>query len=241
MSLFSSETLGTILATLLTIMVLSYLISDNVLFRIATYLFVGVASGYAGAIAYFYVIRPYLIDPLFESGISGLLEPAAIGTIIIPWILTILLLFKASPRLSRFGSLPMALMVGVGAGVIVGGGIMGTLIPQTRAATATLTSEILIPKAGEDAGIWIEGIVSGFILILATISSLLYFRFGAKQGVTGVTSRTKFNAAMAVVGKVFIALTFGVMYAGALAASIIVLAERFQFLGDTLTSLFGGL
>jgi hypothetical protein len=135
----------------------------------------------------------------------------------------------------------MALMVGVGAGVIVGGGIMGTLLPQTRAATATLTSEILIPEAGEDAGIWMEGIVSGFILILATISSLLYFRFSAKQGVTGVTSRTKFNAAMAVIGKVFIALTFGVMYAGALAASIIVLAERFQFLGDTLSSLFGGL
>jgi hypothetical protein len=46
---------------------------------------------------------------------------------------------------------------------------------------------------------------------------------------------------MAVIGKVFIALTFGVMYAGALAASIIVLAERFQFLGGTLSSLFGGL
>lgn len=134
----------------------------------------------------------------------------------------------------------MAFLVGVGAGVIVGGGITGTLIPQTQAATQTLTSEVLIPAAGTDVGVWIEGIVSGTLLVLATISTLLYFRFSAKRDVTGETTRTRFNAAIASIGKVFIALTFGVMYAGALAASIIVLAERFQFLRDAFASLFGG-
>src|SRR3990172_4998097 len=45
------ETLGTLLAAVLTVMVLSYILGDNALFRIATYLFVGVASGYAAAVA----------------------------------------------------------------------------------------------------------------------------------------------------------------------------------------------
>ena len=55
---FSFDLIGMFFAAVLTIMVLSYMIGDNVLFRVATYLFVGVASGYAGSIAYQNVIRP---------------------------------------------------------------------------------------------------------------------------------------------------------------------------------------
>jgi len=43
------------------------------------------------------------------------------------------------------------------------------------------------------------------------------------------------------VGKAFIAVTFGVMYAGALSAALVVLVERLQFLRDTLSNLFGAL
>jgi hypothetical protein len=43
------------------------------------------------------------------------------------------------------------------------------------------------------------------------------------------------------VGKAFIAVTFGVMYAGALSAALVVLVERLQFLRDTISNLFGAL
>ena len=43
--------IGPIVAMLLTVMVLSYLIGDNPLFRIASHLFIGVAAGYACALA----------------------------------------------------------------------------------------------------------------------------------------------------------------------------------------------
>ena len=58
MPAFSADLFGGLLAWLLTVMVLSYLVRDNPMFRVATYLFVGVASGYAGAIAWHNVLEP---------------------------------------------------------------------------------------------------------------------------------------------------------------------------------------
>jgi len=50
--------IGPILAALLTIMMLSYIIGDNPFFRLACYIFIGVASGYAGAMAWHQVLWP---------------------------------------------------------------------------------------------------------------------------------------------------------------------------------------
>jgi hypothetical protein len=86
----------------------------------------------------------------------------------------------------------------------------------------------------------LEEIVSGFILLIAALSTLLYFRFGAQKEATGQTRRSRLNAIVAYIGQVFIALTFGVMFAGALSASILVLADRFQFIGGLLNSFLGG-
>jgi hypothetical protein len=233
------DLLGSVIAALLTIMVLSYLIQDNVLFRIATYLFVGVASGYAGVIAWYNVIRPALFDPLLAGGLASLRDPAAIGTLILPWVLTAMLMFNLSRSSMRVGSLPMALLVGVGAAVVVGGGITGSLIPQSLAAAGGLSSDMLFP-GGEPFLDWFERAFSAAVMLLATLSTLIYFRFSARREVTGVASRTRFTAVLAYIGQVFIALTFGVMYAGALSATLVVLAQRMHFLRDVFTSLIGG-
>ena len=46
----SIEVISAVVGFFLTVMIFSYLIGDNPLFRIAVYLFVGVASGYAAAV-----------------------------------------------------------------------------------------------------------------------------------------------------------------------------------------------
>jgi hypothetical protein len=231
---------GMIIAALLTIMVLSYVIADNLLFRIAVYVFIGVASGYAGAIAWHNVIRPALIDPLLAGGFSAILRPEAVGTFLIPWVLTIILLLKLSPATARFGTLSVAILVGVGAAVIVGGAITGTLIPQSLATSNALSAEVAFPNAGEDTFVWLERLVSALILLAATITTLLYFRFSAKQERSGEARRSRSNAVLAYVGRTFIALTFGVMYAGALMATVLVLTQRFEFLRSVLIMLAGG-
>lgn len=236
----SLDFFGMIIAALLTIMVLSYVVADNLLFRIAVYIFIGVASGYAGAIAWHNVIRPALIDPILQGGFSALLNLQSIGTFLIPWLLSVILLTKLSRSTARVGSLSVAILVGVGAAVVVGGAITGTLIPQSLATAAALSPAVAYPAQGEDAFIWLERLVSALVLVLATLTTLLYFRFSAQRERSGETRRSRFNAVLAYIGRTFIALTFGVMYAGALMATVLVLAQRFEFLGAVVAMLVGG-
>jgi hypothetical protein len=239
MSEFSFDLIGMLFGAGLTIMVLSYMIGDNVLFRVATYLFVGVASGYAGSIAYQNVIRPALIDPVLQNTLGSIFKREAILTFLIPWFLTVLLLLKISPRLARYGSFPIALLVGVGAAVIVGGGITGTLIPQSQAAAEVLNPQNFSGQ-GEDILIWLEELITALVLLLATISTLIYFRFAARREITGQAQRSRVTAILAYIGRIFIAITFGVMYAGTLTASMLILTQRFQFLRQVIQRIMGG-
>ncbi len=230
---FSADLFGGLLAWLLTLMVLSFLIRDNPLFRVATYVFVGVASGYAGAIAWHNVLRPGLIDPVVTRGPGALLDI----TLVVPWVLILLLLFKLSPATSRLGSVSTALLVGVGAGVVVGGAITGTLIPQSVAAMATLSPTAVTPTTGETG---LERTFSVLVLLVGTVSTLVYFQFTARKTATGEAQRAALVNAVAWVGRLFIAVTFGVMYAGVLMATLVILSERVQFLVSFVAGLFSG-
>jgi len=61
------ELMWTITGLILTLMIFSYLFGDNLLFRIATYIFVGVASGYVVTMVVYQVILPRLIWPLLKG------------------------------------------------------------------------------------------------------------------------------------------------------------------------------
>jgi hypothetical protein len=226
------ETVGTIASALLTLMVLSYLLGDNFLFRIAVHLFVGVAAGYAGALALRTVLYPRLILPVVNDGFS-----AITALFVVSWILVLLLGLKAWPLTASLGSLPMALLVGVGAALVVGGAITGTLVPQTLAAMDTLNPSAVAPLTGETGG---ERVANVIILLIGTISTLVYFRFTARRGPSGEALHSPLSIAVSYVGRVFIALTFGVMYAGALAAALAVLSERVQFLMGLVRGLLVG-
>jgi hypothetical protein len=229
----SADLFGGLLAWVLTLMVLSFLIRDNPLFRVATYLFVGVASGYAGAIAWHNVLEPALIDPVITRGPGALLDV----TLIVPWVLILLLLFKLSPATSRLGSVSTALLVGVGAGVVVGGAITGTLIPQSVAAMATLSPAAVTPTTGETG---LERSFSVLVLLVGTVSTLVYFQFTARKTATGEAQRAAVVNIVAWVGRLFIAVTFGVMYAGVLMATLVILSERIQFLVIFVARFFTG-
>ena len=231
--LTSPDFIGTIISALLTIMVLSYLIGDNVFFRLAVYIFVGVSAGYAGTVAFQTVIRPKLIEPFFTGSFTLDLE-TLIG-LIIPWILAVFLLLNLFQSGTRLGGLPLAFMVGVGAAVVVGGTITGTLLPQIRVAIKVFEPALMTGSPGEE----IQKLAEGAMLTIGTISTLFYFRFTARRSLSGEGRRSRFNVWMANLGRLFIVITFGAMYAGALSASVIILAERVQFVYKTLSDLLG--
>ena len=107
----SADLIWTIVGFVLTLLILSHIIGDNPLFRIVTYLFVGVASGAVAVIAIYQVIWPKLILPILRGDYLT----------IIPLVLSLLLMAKLFPRYSAVGNFTMAYLVGAGAAVAVGG------------------------------------------------------------------------------------------------------------------------
>ena len=233
--------IGPIVAALLTIMVLSYLIGDNPFFRLASHLFVGVAAGYAGALAARSVLWPGLLQPILQAGFGGLLNPTAAVTLLAPALLAFLLVLKLVPGTSRLGTFSTAFLVGIGAAVVVGGAITGTLIPQSVAAMATFDPGVVSPQTGETG---VERVINVVILLVGTLSTLAYFRFTLRRGPgserLALGPIGMLGKALSALGRSFIALAFGVMYAGALSATLLILTQRIQFLWDALNGLLTG-
>lgn len=210
---------------LFTVMVLSYLIGDNVLFRFAIHVFVGVSAGYVAAVAIYQVIWPYLLIPLVTA---SMLERALL---IVPLLFSALMLMKISPRLSWLGGPAVGYLVGAGAAVAIGGAALGTILPQVNAAAEPF--DVLgLTQRGIDP---LQSVFNGVVMMIATISTLAYFHFGAKRKADGSVQRNGLIEAVAWVGKLFVALTLGVLFAGVYAAALSAFVERIQ----SLMSLFG--
>lgn len=210
---------------LFTVMVLSYLIGDNALFRFAIHVFVGVSAGYVAAVAIYQVIWPYLLIPLVTA---SMLERALL---IVPLLFSALMLMKISPRLSRLGGPAVGYLVGAGAAVAIGGAALGTILPQVNAAAEPF--DVLgLTQRGVNP---LQSVFNGVVMMIATISTLAYFHFGAKRKADGSVQRNGLIEAVAWVGKLFVALTLGVLFAGVYAAALSAFVERIQ----SLLRLFG--
>lgn len=190
-----AELFGSAFAFLLTVLVLSYLLGDNPLYRMAVHLFVGVTAGYAAVVVWHMVIAPRLtLDPLNLIGLA----------------LAMVLLFRGVRVAPALTGWVLALMVGVGAAVAVAGAVTGTLFPQI---SATFVS--LLP-AGPNG---VEQAVSAAVMVVGTLSTLAFFYYHERgQKILRVTF-------VKPLGQIFIGAALGAMYAGALAASLAVFSH----------------
>jgi hypothetical protein len=211
------EVVSAFIGFVLTLMIFSYLIGDNPLFRIAVYLFVGVASGYAATAIVYYVLVPKVLVPLSD--------PTRLVFLVIPLILCISLLAKLTPRISWIGSFAMAVLVGVGAATAVGGALLGTLIPQAQASMEALDFR----SASSSAGIFFK-LMDGVVMLAGTVLTLAYFQFSAKRAADGSIKRNAIVEFLASGGRVFIAVTFGVLFAGVYMAALTAMIERLSSL-----------
>ena len=83
-------------------------------------------------------------------------------------LLGVLALFKFSPRLSRLGSIPMAILVGVGAAVAIGGAVFGTLFGQIGGTFAQFN----VRQGGN--------LLSAVYVLAGAVCTLAYFQFSAR-------------------------------------------------------------
>jgi hypothetical protein len=207
-----AEPLGTIIGFVLTLMVFSYIFGDNALFRLATHIFVGVAAGYAAVVVVYNIILPVLVKP--SDGMVRVGPPLILGA----WLLT-----KTSPRLSRLGNPVVAYLVGVGAAAAISGALIGTIFPLVDQSTRVFTG----------TGVW-NVIVNGSIVLLGTLTTLVYFHYGARPTASGITRREKGIEFVSMIGQVFIAITLGAIFAGVYIAVLSVFIERIRFIWDFL-------
>jgi hypothetical protein len=222
------DLIWTIVGFILTLLVFSYLFGDNPLFRLVTYLFVGVSAGYGAVIVIYHVIMPRLLFPFLE-GPFGLQT----SLVIVPLVLSILLLMKLSPRLSSAGEVPMAYLVGVGAAVIIGGAILGTILTQ-GIATVNLFDFDLGAQMGQNQ---LMRLLEGSVLLVGTIGTLVYFQFSARTRGDQPPQRARIVDLLSSIGQVFIAITLGALFAGVFATALTALVDRVGFLRDAIVTI----
>jgi hypothetical protein len=218
------ELISALVGLVLTLMVFSYLIGDNPLFRIAVYLFIGVASGYAASVVWHYVLVPKLFQSL------TVLNPLSI----VPLVLGVSLLAKFSPRISWIGNFAMAVLVGVGAAAVVGGALLGTLLPQAQAAIDGF--DVLSAGSGFEAA---SRLLEGVIMLGGTVFTLASFHFSASRAADGTPKRNRIIEGVAWVGRIFIAITLGVLFAGVYMSALTAIIERLSFMINFVRQLIG--
>lgn len=221
------DLLGGFVGFLLTLLVFSYLLGDNILFRVAIHIFIGVAAGFAGVVAFYNVILPRLILLLLTG------TPDERLLLLVPLGLSMLLLLKVSPRLARWGNVSMAYMVGVGAAVAIGGALMGTIFPQVG---ATINMFDLQFGQGSGSSILFR-FMNGSIILVGALTTLAYFHFGIGRASDPLSQRPAWIEWLARIGKIFISIAFGVLFAGVYSAALMALVERLYFIVDFIKTL----
>lgn len=218
----------TLVGFFLTLLVFSYVFGDNPLFRVATYTLVGIAAGYLSVMVFYYVLVPRLLVPLLNG------SPEEKLLALVPLVLGLLMVAKLFPRVSGLGNVSMAYLVGVGVAVMIGGAVLGTIISQVNASI-----NLFDMNAATVNGIGpLTSLGGGIIVVLGTISTLVYFQFGGVKKDSPSGKRSLLVEIIAWAGKIFIAISLGAVFAGVYMAALTALADRLDFLIRAFSNLF---
>jgi hypothetical protein len=196
------DTIGLIVGAVLTFLVLTYIIGDSFLFRLAVYILIGAGAAYAAVAVFF--------DVLVANVRQAQGNPGALAVVVIGLVLGLMVWFKASPRLAWIGNIPMGYLIGVGAATVLGGAIIGTLGPQIVAAGAPATS----PSGGQPE------IITTIIVAAGTIITLLSF------GYYRVGRDNPFQLINVAGRRFFLMIGLGAIFALVFMASVTLLLDR---------------
>jgi hypothetical protein len=231
----SLDLIAGVFGFLFTLLIFSYVLGDNPLFRVALYIFIGVSSGYIAVVAWWQVIVPRLLYPLNSAITSGnMLET---GLMLVPFVGALLILTKAFSPLAELGRIVMAFLVGVGAAVTIAGALIGTLIPQVL---GTINAFDLTSIAGKDISFYVEAMTSAAIVLTGTVFTVAYFHFGARQKPDGSMRRFGLIEVLAMGGRVFIGIALGAVFAGVYGTALTALIERISTLINFIIKLLSG-
>lgn len=205
------DLIGLWVSFLLTLMIFSYLLGDNLLYRLAVYIFAGVAAAWSAIVIWDGVLIPWLHDTVLLANAP----PDLLALGLAPLLIGLLLLLRSwSPRGDWLSRLALAFLIGVGAAVALDGAINGALLP-------------LLFDTG--AGV-VVGDVNSLLLPAGVICALVYFQYQARRVPGGPDRRRRHVQLLALLGQGVIVITLGAIYAAAILTSLTIFSERLGFL-----------
>ncbi len=174
-----STSLAVWLAGLGTIAIYSYLIGDNLLFKLTEHMFVGMAAGHAITMGYGN-IRDLAWIPLVTKGKIVL---------VIPLLLGVLLYARFIKRAAWLNRYPIAVLVGIGVGMLLRGMPAAQIISQIRASMVPMTS------------------LNDFVIFFGVLGTIVYFFFTFFVG-----KQNAAKTALSQVGRWTMMITFGATF-----------------------------
>jgi hypothetical protein len=207
---------GLITSFTLTLLIFSYLLGDNFLYRLAVSVFVGLTAAFTTIAVFRGVIAGLPEWKVLFAGGNGYRDPNVILFIYIPIILVTLLLLKPVPALKSLTNVAVAFLIAVGSAVALVGAVNGTIIPLI-ADTTVIEGDML-------------SIVNGIIVLIGVVTSLLYFRHQAKLNPDGTVTQGRIITVLRNIGQGFIVVTLGAIYATAILTSLTILTGQISIL-----------
>jgi hypothetical protein len=216
------RTVGTWVAALFTLFIMSFIFRDNPFYKIAESVVVGVSAAYWMVVGFWTTIVPNLLGKLFPDLIKGWAMPGLDVhrelIYLVPLILGIMLLWRLAPKGTWISRWPLAFIVGTTAGIRLMGFIHADFLSQIR---NTITS-IWVLDAGGSFIFWES--VKVLVLVIGVLSGLVYFFFSIEhKGFVGKTAK---------LGIWFLMITFGAAFGYTVMGRIALLAIRLEFLLD---------
>ncbi|MFQ3647100.1 MAG: hypothetical protein SNJ80_09230 [Anaerolinea sp.] len=193
--------LETLISFTLTLLIFSYLLRDNVLYRLVIYAYIGITSAFVVITLLENVIATYLSSPRDSV------------LLLVAFVLVTLLALRAVPGLRAIGLLPLAFLIAVGAAVAVTGAIAGTILP--------LATRVIVPGAD---------VINSAVLFIGVITTLLYFQYGARRRADGTAQRTLLVRGVGAMGEAFIVVMMGATYGAIIISSLSVFTGQLSSL-----------
>ena len=218
-----SRTVGTWLAALFTLCILSFLYGDNPLYKLAEAVFVGVSAGYWMVVGFWTGIVQNLFsklapDLIRSSLLPGLPESQEQELIyLFPLLLSVLMLMRLSPVGGWLSRWALAFFIGATAGIRLLGYLQSDFLRQIQ---STILPLVVVGTQGFDFSASLQNLT----IVVGVLSCLTYFFFSIEhKGVVGGVSR---------LGIWFLMITFGAGFGYTVMGRIALMAQRLEFLAD---------
>lgn len=217
-----SRTLGLWVAAFSTLAIFSFLYGDNPIYKFTESVFVGVSAAYAMVVAFWTEIMTNLYAKLlpglaritFYPDIDSTAEPNELY--LVPLVLSILLLWRLSPKGSWIARWPLAFFIGATAGIRLISYLETDFVGQLQSTVMPF-----VVFASDGSLLWIKSL-RNTIFIVGVVSCMIYFFFSIEhEGVVKYISR---------LGIWFLMVTFGASFAYTVMGRIALLSGRLVFL-----------